>query len=63
MNSSRLGTDPLRTTCATASPAARIVGNIAATVRGAAAAGINATVTSVMTPRVPSDPTSSPSRS
>jgi hypothetical protein len=63
MTSSMLGTRPLVTTRWTSSPVCAVVANPATRVVGAGGAGRRDSVASVMTPRVPSDPTNSRVRS
>ena len=63
MTSSRLGTRPLVTTRSTTWPVCAVVAKEAARVTGRFGAGRSASVASVMTPRVPSDPTNSRGRS
>src|SRR5690606_8680056 len=62
-SSNRLGVQPAALIAATAAPAAAVVSNTATRVRELAAAGRSASVISVITPRVPSEPTNSRVRS
>ena len=62
-SSSRLGVSPRAAISATAAPAAAVEGKTATRVSDSAGAGRSATVTSVITPRVPSEPTKSRVRS
>ena len=64
ISSNAAGCRPAAVTRATASPASERVSKKPTTVRiGAVRSGRSRTVTSVITPRVPSDPTMSPARS
>ena len=53
---------PAEDTARAASPAATIEPNEPTTVRGAAGSGLSRSVASVTMPRVPSEPTSKPTR-
>ncbi len=63
MTSSRLGTRPLVTTRSTTWPVCAVVAKVATRVTGRCGAGRSASVASVITPSVPSDPTNSRARS
>jgi hypothetical protein len=63
MTSSRLGTSPLVTTRSTTWPVCAVVPKEAARVTGRCGAGRSASVASVITPSVPSEPTNNRGRS
>ena len=63
MTSSRLGISPEVTTRSTTWPVCAVVAKVAASVIFGPGAGRSASVASVMTPRVPSEPTNNRVRS
>ena len=63
MTSSRLGTSPPVTTRSATWPVCAVVAKVATKVTGRCGAGRSASVASVITPRVPSEPTNRRARS